>query len=108
MGSQKTKGAIQAKEFNMVSSTITASHETNYESRTHNANQSLMDVDNAFGTSSDPFDLRYASASFSGHTMTRSQMHASDMYEEIALPDIFLDDYYSQVLELVVHTMEIF
>ncbi|CAL8347463.1 unnamed protein product [Gadus morhua 'NCC'] len=96
MGSQKTKGAIQAKEFNMVSSTITASHETNYESRTHNANQSLMDVDNAFGTSSDPFDLRYASASFSGHTMTRSQMHASDMYEEIALPDIFLDDYYSQ------------
>ena len=90
---------------------MTASHETtNYnESRNPYTNQSLTDMDNAFGTASDPFDPQYCNtASFSRHTMTRSQRHASDMYEEIALPDIFLDDYYSQVLTIVVHTMELF
>ena len=112
IGSLKTtQGAIQTNEFNMVTSTRTA-HETNYdESRNHHTTQSVIDGDTPFGTSSDPFDLRYGSASFSRHTMRRqsqSQMHASDMYEEIALPDFFLDDYYSQVLTIVVHTIELF
>lgn len=116
MGAKKTTEAMQAQDINMVSSTMT-NHDTRTsqtmynESRTHNTNQTFMDVDNAYGTSRDPYDLGSASATFDMYTMDTNGFNktlALNMYEEIALPDIFLDDYYSQVLTIVVHTMEFF
>lgn len=101
-----TTGLIQAQDVNMVSSTMTATHETMYsESRTHNGYETSMQVDNAYGTSKDPYELGSASATFDRyamdtHGLNKTQTIASSIYEEIALPDIFLDDYYSQVLTI--------
>lgn len=57
--------------------------------------QNLMEVDNAYTLSREPLKNGNGSMTFGRQKL--GIQHAQDLYEDIALSDAFLNDYYSQV-----------
>lgn len=101
MSNQKNVEMGAAQNFNIITSKIT---ETQQASRIYNesvqkfheTSQSLMEVDNAYKFSRESFNHGYGSATFSRHTLGVQSTTA--LFDDIALSDAFLNDYYSQVL----------
>lgn len=62
-----------------------------------------MEVDNSYGISRDSFILGAGAggATFNRHSHGVHNGTKASLFEEIALPDFFLDDYYSQVIYLL-------
>lgn len=101
MGTQKKVEAAPAPNFNTSPSKITETHQrtTVYDEsvqRFQETNQSMMEVDNAYRFSRESYNHGNISAAFG--RQTHGVQHKTALYEDIALPDDFLSDYYSQVL----------
>lgn len=89
-----------ASNFNAIPSKITETHQTTaiYNESVQQfqeTSQSFMEVDKAYGFSGESFQ-HGNSAHFSRQTL--GAQHMTALYEDMALPDAFLNDYYSQVL----------
>lgn len=96
---KKVEAAAAAANFNSAASKITETHQTSafYESvqQFQDIRQSLMEVDNAYGFSRGSFNN---SSAVYGRPTLGIQRSTTALYEDIALPDAFLNAYYSQVL----------
>ncbi len=98
LGTQNKVEMAPALNFNTIPSKITETHHTttSYDEsvqKFQETSQSLMEVDNTYRFS---FNHANGSARFSRGTLGIQQ--TTSIYEDIALPDDFLNDYYSQVL----------
>ncbi|XP_044055451.1 uncharacterized protein LOC122877664 isoform X2 [Siniperca chuatsi] len=105
LGTQKKVEMAPALNFNTIPSKITETHQatTIYDEsvqKFQETGQSLMEVDNAYRFSIESFNHGNRSATFSRQTL--GVQHMTAMYEDIALPDAFLNDYYSQKAVCVV------
>lgn len=91
--------AARAPSFKGISSKVTKTqtsyNDTIYMQKVWETNQSLMETDNAYGFAMGSFNQGNVSRSLSRQTF--GAQHATALYDDIALPDAFLNDYYSQV-----------
>lgn len=88
----------QSSNFNGKNSNIMEIDEIQIrsEQKYQAAVQTVMEVDNAYTFSRESVNLGKGRASFNRKVM--GIQHTEALYEDIALPDAFLNDYYSQVL----------
>ncbi|KAJ4922991.1 hypothetical protein JOQ06_021692 [Pogonophryne albipinna] len=96
LGPQKTFGAAQGSNSKgTITNTITNNQTIHDEflERFRDTRQSWMEVDN---NSHRDFGYGYGSATISINTLQRTTARTTALYEDIALPDAFLNDYYSQ------------
>ncbi|XP_042339770.1 uncharacterized protein LOC121941115 [Plectropomus leopardus] len=98
---QKKVWAAPALNLNGMASEITKTHQSSafYEQslqKFQENRQSLMEFDNAYGFSRQSFNNN--SAGYSRQTVLRT----TALYDEIALPDAFLNEYYSQKADCTV------
>ncbi|KAF7647870.1 hypothetical protein LDENG_00165510, partial [Lucifuga dentata] len=89
-----TQNNVQAQDINTMASPITQNNHTSVfhtESKQmfQEGSQGLMDVDSGYGAPG----YGPVGGTFIRHTYSDTK---ASLYEEIALPDAFLDDYYSQ------------
>lgn len=101
LGTQKKTEMAPAPIFNTIPLKIKDSHQTSTiynESvqKFQETSQHLMEVDNAYRFSRASFNHGNGSDTFSRQTL--GIQHMTAVYEDIALSDVFLNDYYSQVL----------
>jgi len=93
---QKTERA-PAPNFNRISSTITETYHTPIYNESvqmfRDTNQTLMEADNTYGLQRESYNHGTDIS-----RQTHSFHHTNALYEDIALPDAFLGDYYSQVI----------
>ncbi|XP_031733579.1 uncharacterized protein LOC116400073 [Anarrhichthys ocellatus] len=109
LGSQKKVEAVQTASFNANPSKITETHQqrSSYAETVQKiweTNQSSMETDNAYGFSTKSFNHGNGSASL--NRQTSGGQHTTALYEDIALPDAFLHDYYSQKAACVVQVKD--
>lgn len=82
-----------APNFSSAPSKFTETHQTtSYEEsfqKFQETNQSLTEMDNSYFLSR---------GSFNQGSAAYRQTHVTSLYDDIALPDTFLEEYYSQVL----------
>lgn len=101
LGTQKKVEAAAAPNFESNLSKITETHQTatfynESVQKFQETSQSLMEVDNSYRFSRDTFNQGNESAlQFSRQRL--GVQNTAALYEDIALPDVFLNDYYSQV-----------
>ncbi|TKS74173.1 Desmoglein-2 Cadherin family member 5 HDGC [Collichthys lucidus] len=104
MGTQNKVEAVQTRTFNAFSSKFTEHQETSEmfseSMQQFQESQNLMEVDNAYKLSREPFKNGNGSRTFGRQKL--GIQHTQDLYEDIALSDAFLNDYYSQKVECVV------
>lgn len=98
LSNQKKVEMAPVLNFNAIPSTFTETHQTSsfYEEsmqQFQETSQTLMEVDNTHWLSQKSLNR---GSTFSGQALgVQSQMM---LYEDIALSDMFLNDYYTQVL----------
>lgn len=100
LGSQKKVESAQVLNFNNIPSNITETHQTTtfYDDsvqKYQENRQNLLEVDSAYRFSKASLNLGHGRATFSRQKV--GIQNTTALYD-IALPDIFLSDYYSQVL----------
>uniref|UniRef100_A0A668S782 Cadherin domain-containing protein n=1 Tax=Oreochromis aureus TaxID=47969 RepID=A0A668S782_OREAU len=86
----------QSSNFNMKNSNIMKIDEIQIhsEQKYQAAVQTVMEVDNAYTFSRESVNLGNGRASFNRKVL--GIQHTKHLYEDMALPDAFLNDYYSQ------------
>ncbi|XP_051803252.1 desmoglein-2-like [Acanthochromis polyacanthus] len=98
LGTQKKIETAPTLNFNTMPSAITDTHHTVTYNETvqkfQETSQNLMEVDDAYMYSRESFNYGNDSATFNKQTF--GFPHTAPLYEDIALSDSFLDDYYSQ------------
>ncbi|TNN68274.1 Desmoglein-2 [Liparis tanakae] len=105
---QKRVEAARAPSFNGISSNVTKT-KTSYNDtmqKIWETNPSLMETDNAYGFAMGSFNQGNVSSSLSRQTF--GAHHATGLYDDIALPDAFLNDYYSQKAACAVQVKDVF
>ncbi|KAI4828638.1 hypothetical protein KUCAC02_022718 [Chaenocephalus aceratus] len=97
LGPQKTFGTAQGSNSkgtikNTIENNQTTTIHEGFLERFRDTRQSWMEVDNNAHRLTRDFGYGYGSATISRNTL----QHTTALYEDIALPDAFLNDYYSQ------------
>ncbi|KAM6921201.1 desmoglein-2.1-like [Xenentodon cancila] len=92
---QKTDAAA-GPTFNFMSSVTQTEPKICSDSvqMSHQSNNKFMGADSSYGLSKEFYNHGNATATFS--RQMHDLQHTADLYEEIALPDEFLGDYYTQ------------
>ncbi|KAK1887323.1 Desmoglein-2 [Dissostichus eleginoides] len=98
LGPQKTFGTAQGSNSkgtitNTIKNNQTTTVHDEFLERFRDTRQSWMEVDN---NAHRDFGYGYGSATISRNTLQHTTTHLTALYEDIALPDAFLNDYYSQ------------
>lgn len=108
LATQKIVAAAPAANFNSFPTQILETQQSFYEStqKFQETNQSVMEVDNAYRCSRESFSYGMSNATFKRERVGSD--HTTALYENIALPDAFLSDYYSQVLVLFQLCIQLF
>ncbi|XP_032381194.1 uncharacterized protein LOC116695185 isoform X2 [Etheostoma spectabile] len=98
LGTQKKVGSAPVPIVNMLPSKITGNQKTAiYDESVYNfqeTSQNFTEVDNLYRFSRKSFNYGNGSAAFG--TQTFGVQRTASLYDDIALPDAFLKDYYSQ------------
>lgn len=99
LGTQKKVETAQALNFNSAPTKITETHHSLHNvQKFQETSQSFMEVDNAYRFSREAFNYGTGSATYNRQIL--GVQNTTALYEDIALPDVVLSDYYSQVLLL--------
>ncbi|KAK1897464.1 Desmoglein-2 [Dissostichus eleginoides] len=101
LGPQKTFGTAQGSNSkgtitNTIENNQTTTIHEGFLERFRDTRQSWMEVDNNAHRLTRDFGYGYGSATISRNTLQHTTAHTTALYEDIALPDAFLNDYYSQ------------
>ncbi|XP_034736447.1 uncharacterized protein LOC117949952 isoform X2 [Etheostoma cragini] len=98
LGTQKKVEHAPVPIFNMLTSKITGNQKTAlYDESVYNfpeTSQNVTEVDNIYRFTRESFNYDNGSAAFG--TQTFGVQHTASLFDDIALPDAFLKDYYSQ------------
>lgn len=100
LGTQKKVETAQALNFSSIPSNVTEAHHTSlfYDDsvqKYQETGQSFLEVDSAYRFSRESFNLGQGRATVNGQ---KHGIPNTNALYDIALPDIFLNDYYSQVI----------
>ncbi len=100
MANQKNLEMAQAPNFNANASLFRgAQQNTMYSESVRNfqaTSKSMMEANSSYGFSGESFNHRMSIGTFNRQAFGAQQTAA--LYDDMALPDAFLEEYYSQVL----------